>query len=228
VAVQAPQTLEETRWLLGLSNEHDFIRAVVGWVDLRAPDLDAVLDEFTQHPRLRGIRHIVQEEPDDFLAGDAFKRGVARLPHHGLTYDMLVYERQLPAAEKFMAALPDVSFVLDHVAKPNLREPDLEGFFAQLRPVAELPNVACKLSGLVTEAPWDAWTPELLRPYIERTVELFGVDRILFGSDWPVCLLAGTYAEVHGVVEEFFRGFSASERAKLFGQNAAQLYGIRA
>jgi L-fuconolactonase len=127
-----------------------------------------------------------------------------------------------------MAALPDVSFVLDHVAKPNLREPDLEGFFAQLRPVAELPNVACKLSGLVTEAPWDAWTPELLRPYIERTVELFGVDRILFGSDWPVCLLAGTYAEVHGVVEEFFRGFSASERAKLFGQNAAQLYGIRA
>lgn len=226
VAVQAPQTLEETRWLLELSDENPFIRAVVGWVDLRAPDLDALLDELTEHPRLRGIRHIVQAEPDDFLEDAVFRRGVARLPHHGLAYDMLVYERQLPAARTFMATLPDVTFVLDHVGKPNLREPDLDGFLAKLRPVADLPNVACKLSGLVTEAPWDAWTPELLRPFIEGTVELFGTDRLLFGSDWPVCLLAGSYTEVHGVVDAFFRDFSETERANLFGQNAIRAYGI--
>jgi L-fuconolactonase len=226
IAVQAPQTLEETRWLLELSDANAFIRAVVGWVDLRDPALDAVLAELTRHPRLRGIRHIVQEEPDDVFEERAFQRGVARLAHHGLCYDMLVYERQLPLAQRFMASLPDVSFVLDHVGKPNLREPSLERFLRQLRPIAELPNVVCKLSGLVTEADWKSWSTEDLRPFIDGAVELFGTHRLLFGSDWPVCLLAGSYRDVLGVVDEHFKSFSEAERAALFGENAMRVYRI--
>ncbi len=226
VAVQAPQSLEETRFLLSLSDAHDFIQAVVGWVDLQAKDLDEVLAELCQHPRLRGIRHIVQSEPDDFLSSSSFRAGVALLPRYGLTYDMLVYERQLPLARNFMAALPDVSFVLDHVGKPDLRHPDLESFLRQLRPIAELPNVVCKLSGLVTEAHFDTWTPELLRPFIEGAASLFGTERLLFGSDWPVCLLAASYDEVFSVIEQAFKDFSTPERARIFGENAARVYGI--
>ncbi len=226
IAVQAPQTLEETRWLLELSDENAFIRAVVGWVDLRDSALDGVLEELTRHPRLRGIRHIVQEEPDDIFEDSAFRRGVARLAPHGLCYDMLVYERQLPLAQRFMASLPEVSFVLDHVGKPNLREPSPERFLRQLRPIADLPNVVCKLSGLVTEANWQSWTKEDLRPFIDGAVELFGTERLLFGSDWPVCLLAGSYRDVFGVVDEYFQSFSAAERAALFGENATRVYRI--
>ncbi len=226
IAVQAPQTLEETRWLLELSDENAFIRAVVGWVDLRDSALDGVLEELTRHPRLRGIRHIVQEEPDDIFEDSAFRRGVARLAPHGLCYDMLVYERQLPLAQRFMASLPEVSFGLDHVGKPNLREPSPERFLRQLRPIADLPNVVCKLSGLVTEANWQSWTKEDLRPFIDGAVELFGTERLLFGSDWPVCLLAGSYRDVFGVVDEYFQSFSAAERAALFGENATRVYRI--
>lgn len=226
IAVQAPQTLEETRFLLELSDENDFIRGVVGWVDLRSPQLDGVLEELTAHPRLRGIRHIVQGEPDAIFEDAWFKKGIARLARHELCYDMLVYERQLPLARRFMAALPDVSFVLDHVGKPNLRKPNLGAFLEQLRPIAKLPNVFCKLSGLVTEADWESWTPEALRPFIEGVVELFGTERLLFGSDWPVCLLAGSYAEVFGLVDDFFKDYSESERARLFGENALRVYRI--
>jgi L-fuconolactonase len=228
VAVQAPQTLEETHFLLGLSDANDFIRAVVGWVDLRDAAVDGVLEELTEHPRLRGIRHIVQEEPDDIFEDPAFKRGVARLARHELTYDMLVYERQLPLAQRFMAALPGVSFVLDHVGKPNLRAPNLEAFLRELRPIAALPNVVCKLSGLVTEGDWQSWTKDTLRPFIDGAVELFGTERLLFGSDWPVCLLAGSYAEVFGLVDDYFQSFSETERANVFGENALRAYRIPA
>ncbi len=226
IAVQAPQTLEETRWLLELSEANDFIRAVVGWVDLRGAALDGVLEELTTHPRLRGVRHIVQEEPIHVFEDAAFKSGVARLARHGLTYDMLVYERQLPWARRFMASLPDVSFVLDHAGKPSLRQPNLERYLRELREIARLPNVVCKLSGLVTEADWKSWTPESLRPFIEGVVELFGTERLLFGSDWPVCLLAGSYADVFGLVDDFFREYSETEREALFGGNAVRAYRI--
>ncbi len=226
VAVQARQTLEETRFLLSLADEHRFIRAVVGWIDLRAPDLEEQLGNFCRHPSLRGVRHIVQAEPDGFLEDEAFRQGVSRLPQHSLCYDMLVYERQLPQACRFMHALPQVSFVLDHVAKPNLIQPDLAGFEEKLRGAAELPNVVCKLSGLVTEADWGTWTPAQLRPFIEVAAELFGVDRLLFGSDWPVCLLAARYEQVVSVVDECFKHFSHGERTQLFGDNAVRVYGI--
>jgi L-fuconolactonase len=228
IAVQAPQTLEETRWLLELSDAHDFIRAVVGWVDLRGVALDGVLEELTEHPRLRGIRHIIQAEPDHIFEDAAFKSGVAHLARHGLTYDMLVYERQLPWARRFMASLPEVSFVLDHAGKPNLRQPNLERYLRELRDIARLPNVVCKLSGLVTEADWTSWTPGALRPFIDGLVELFGTERLLFGSDWPVCLLAGSYTQVFGLVNDYFQGYSDTERARLFGENAMRVYRIPA
>lgn len=226
VAVQARQTLEETRWLLELARHHDFIQGVVGWVDLRAPDLEARLEELVEEPRLCGIRHIVQAEPSGFLSQDSFKRGVGRLSRAGLVYDMLVYEQQLPEASELMASLPDVSFVLDHLGKPNLREPNVEAYAKSLRPIAELPHVACKLSGLVTEADWGTWTRESLRPFLEVTVELFGPERLIFGSDWPVCLLAAGYGDVLGIVGDYFKGFSESERAGVFGENAARIYRI--
>jgi len=224
VAVQAPQTLEETRFLLELSDAHEFIRAVVGWVDLRASDLDDVLAHFVAHPKLRGIRHIIDEEPDEFFESTAFKKGVARLAHYQLSYDMLVCQRQWSLAHKFMASLPDVQFVLDHVGKPDLKNPNVAEFLQALRPIAELPHVVCKLSGLVTQGDWGSWTPFDLRPFIEGAVELFGIKRLLFGSDWPVCLLSASYAEVCGVVDDYFAAFSESERALLWGENAIRAY----
>lgn len=228
MAVQARQSLAETHWLLALARRSDFIHAVVGWVDLRAPALDEVLEELCEDARLRGIRHIVQAEPDGFLEQDSFRKGVATLSRRGLVYDVLVYERQLPEARDFMASLPNVSFVLDHVGKPNLREPNIAEFSRRLKPIAELPNVACKLSGLVTEADWGSWTQGALLPFIDVTVELFGPERLIFGSDWPVCLLAARYREVVSIVESYFKGYSESERAGIFGENAARVYRIGA
>lgn len=226
VAVQARQTLNETRFLLNLAAEHDFIRGVVGWADLRAADLGDVLSELNEQPHLCGLRHIVQGEPHGFLDDPAFKKGVGRLPQYGLCYDMLVYEHQLPGACDFMSALPEVSFVLDHVAKPNLQKPDVSAFRQKLGRAAALPNVVCKLSGLVTEADWGTWTPGLLLPFIDTAVELFGTERLLFGSDWPVCLLAARYDQVFSIANDYFKNFSETERERLFGDNAVRVYGI--
>jgi L-fuconolactonase len=227
VAVQAAQSLEETRFLLELADRHPFVAAVVGWVDLLSPELDRQLEALARCARLRGVRHIAQDEPDDgWLAREDVVRGVRSLGRFGLTYDLLVYPRQLPAATALARALPDQPFVLDHLAKPEIRDSRFEPWRTGLRRLAELPNVCCKLSGLVTEARWDAWTPDQIRPYVEIALEAFGPGRLMYGSDWPVCLLAGTYAEVASLARRTIATLSRDEQAQVLGGTAARFYGI--
>ncbi len=226
VAVQADQSDAETLFLLELAHANAFIRGVVGWVDLRAPDLDDTLGRLVANPRLRGVRHVAQAEADDFLARDDVARGIGRLHSFGLTFDLLVFERQLPAAIALVDRLPDQPFVLDHLGKPRIRDGVLEPWATHLRELARRPNVWCKLSGTITEADLAHWRPADLRPYLDVAFEAFGADRLMFGSDWPVCLVAGDYARVVGVVEEYAHAFSADEQQALFGGNAARFYGL--
>ncbi len=226
VAVQADQSLDETQFLLDLAARHPFIKGVVGWVDLRSSRLDETLETLAHDPRLRGIRHVAQAERDDFLAQDDVIRGIGRLGDLGLTYDILVFERQLPAALTLTSRLPDHAFVVDHLAKPRIKEGRLEPWAARLKELARRPNVCCKISGLVTEADWTGWRPEHLRPYLDVAFDAFGADRVMFGSDWPVCLTAASYERVLGVVDEYAAALSADERDGLFGGNAARFYGL--
>jgi L-fuconolactonase len=194
VAVQARQSLEETRWLLELAAANPWIVGVVGWIDLRAPDAADQLARFAGDPHLVGLRHIAQDEPDDaFLLRDDFLRGLALLEPRGLVYDVLVYPRQLPAAIELARRHPGQAFVLDHLGKPPARERGREPWATQLRALAACGNVACKLSGLVTEADWERWSPRDLAPYLDVALDAFGIERVLFGSDWPVCTLAASY-----------------------------------
>jgi L-fuconolactonase len=226
IAVQASQTLDETQWLLELADAHSWISGVIGWVDLQSDAVDAQLETIAGRPKLLGIRHVVQAEAPGFLEGHAFRRGVARLERHGLTYDVLIYARQLAEAADFARALPDGRFVVDHLAKPDIRGGGFDAWRTGLAALAGLPHVWCKLSGLVTEADWRAWTPEQLRPYIDTAVELFGPDRLMFGSDWPVCTVAAGYARTLAVVEEALDACSAAERARIFGGTAQELWKI--
>lgn len=224
IAVQAAQTLAETDFLLALAEQHAFIRGVVGWVDLRSPELESTLDRLCAHPRFKGVRHIVQSEPDDFLENPAFRRGVAKLARFDLTYDVLIYERQLPAAAAFVRALPEVRFVLDHAGKPDIRSGRLDSWRERIRAMAACPNVSCKLSGLVTEADWTGWRVDDLRPVIDTVLECFGTERVLLGSDWPVCLLAASYGQVIDLVEGSLGGLTEDERRAVLGANAARAY----
>ena len=226
VAVQVRQTLEETRWLLKLAGEQPFIAGVVGWVDLRADDLEAQLEALTVDPKLVGIRHIVQAEPDDFLLGDAFRRGVARLARHGLAYNILVYARQLPAAIGFAAALPDQRLVLDHLGKPDIRAGAFDGWRRDLDRLAAFPNVCAKLSGLVTEADWRHWTIEDLHRYINAALDSFGPERLMIGSDWPVCTVAGGYRDVLDVIRTAIAGRPPADQDAVLGRTAQRFWNL--
>ena len=226
IAVQARQTLEETRWLLTLADAHSFIAGVVGWVDLRSAHLDAELDSIAAHPKLVGLRHIVQAEPDDFLSGEAFRRGVAHLARRGLPYDILVYARQLAAAIDFAAALPEARLVLDHLGKPDIRAGGFDGWRGDLDRLAALPNVCAKLSGLVTEADWNRWTIEDLHRYINAALDSFGPERLMIGSDWPVCTVAGGYGEVLDVVRTAISGRPQAERDAVLGNTARRFWNL--
>jgi L-fuconolactonase len=226
IAVQVRQTLEETAWLLELADEFPFIAGVIGWVDLQAPDVDAQLARVAAHSRLVGIRHIVQAEPDGFLERPAFLRGIARLEPFDLTYDILVYARQMPAAVAFARAFPRQRFVLDHLGKPDVRAQEYQSWRAQLNQLAALPNVHCKLSGLVTEADWGSWKPEQLRPYLDAALDAFGPDRLMIGSDWPVCTLTGTYKDVIGVTLDAIGEYSVTEQERMLGGTARDLWSL--
>ena len=231
VAVQARQTLEETRWLLELAEQHPLIRGVVGWVDLRSVDVESQLREFVTREKFVGVRHVVQDEPDPrFLLGEEFIRGLKQLHPCGLTYDLLLYPQQLPAAVELVASLPEQPFVLDHLAKPRIaawtQPSEWHAWRRGIAARANHNNVCCKLSGLVTEAAWRQWRRADFMPYLDVALAAFGPERLMFGSDWPVCLLSGEYAEVAGVVQDGVAQLTAAERAAIWGGTATRFYGL--
>jgi L-fucono-1,5-lactonase len=226
IAVQARQTLEETRWLVELAAQFPFVKGVVGWVDLRSPDLRAVLQSFAGNRKLVGVRHIVQSEPDDlFLLQPDFLRGIGMLEEFGLAYDVLIYTKHLGVAAEFVARFPRQRFVLDHLAKPPIKRGDLREWRRGIGELAKFPNLMGKLSGLVTEADWVAWRPEQITACVDVAFECFGAGRLMIGSDWPVCTLAGPYARVIGIVMEYVQQrYTAEEREAVFGGNAAKFW----
>jgi L-fuconolactonase len=225
VAVQARQTLEETRWLLDLAAQHPFIRAVIGWIDLQG-DVDAQLASFAAAPALVGVRHILQAEDDGFMRRPAFLAGIDRLAGAGLTYDILVFARQLPAAIEFARRFPRQRFVLDHLAKPDVRNSEFRQWQHNIAAMASLPNVCCKLSGLVTEADWQRWTPGQLRPYLDTALDAFGPDRLMIGSDWPVCLVAAQYSVALGLVRDAIGEYSVDEQQRILAGTAIDFWNL--
>lgn len=227
VAVQARQSLEETRWLLELASVHEQIKGVVGWVDLCSPQLHAQLEEFAAQPRLVGVRHVLQDEPDDaFMLRPEFRRGVAQLAEFGLVYDVLIFPRHLPYSVKLAREFPQQLFVLDHLAKPLIADQRVQPWASHLRELAQCDNVTCKLSGMVTEAHWKAWHIEDFTPYLDVAMEAFGPHRLMFGSDWPVCTLSADYSATMGIVSAYVERLTSSERASVMGGACARVYGI--
>ena len=229
IVVQARQCLDETRWLLQLAKENSFIRGVVGWVDLCSPNVAGELEEFAAYRRLAGVRHVLQDEPDDgFMLRSEFRRGIAQLARFGQVYDILIYPRHLPAAVELVRQFPSQPFVLDHIAKPGIAEGLLEPWASGIRELARCPNVACKVSGMITEARWVNWSAKDFYPYLDVVLESFGPERLMIGSDWPVCLLSGSYEAAIGVVKEYAAHLTSSERDALFGGTCARIYGVPA
>jgi L-fuconolactonase len=228
VAVQARQSLDETRWLLSLADAHPFIAGVIGWVDLQSPDVARDLESLGRHPKLVGVRHIAQSEPDDrFLLRPAFLGGLARLEEFGLAYDVLIYSRHLPVAAELAQRLPRQRFVLDHLAKPDIRGRKRDAWARDLRALAAQPNVSAKLSGLVTEADWTRWTAAELQPYLDVAFECFGPERLMIGSDWPVCTVAGDYQRTMAVVTEYLTPRPSHERDAVLGGNAIRFWNLQ-
>jgi len=228
VVVQARQSLEETRWLLGLADKHPFITGVVGWLDLLSPELDNQLEKFATHPKLVGVRHVIHDEPDDdFMLRPEFKTGIALLEGYSLTYDLLLFPRHLRRAAELVAEFPRQRFVLDHLGKPLIKAGILEPWENDINTLSENPNVWCKLSGMVTEADHRSWHYKDLLPYMEVVLKAFGPDRIMLGSDWPVCRVAADYGEVLEVVTNFIQPLDKTDQEKILVQNAVDCYQIK-
>jgi L-fuconolactonase len=210
-----------------LAAEHDFIRGVVGWVDLRSPHLRARLQKYAEHPKLVGVRHVVHDEPDDrFMLLPEFRRGIGQLREFDLTYDLLLFPHHLPVAAELVWEFPDQPFVLDHIAKPAIRGGKLSPWREDLHRLAGFPNVFCKLSGLVTEAQWKRWRPEDFHPYLDMVIGAFGTERVMIGSDWPVCTLSGDYVSTMRIVTDYVQRFPTAVREGILGGNCARFYGI--
>jgi len=228
ISVQARQSLQETDWLLDIASRHEFIRGVVGWVPLASSNLKRELERLADSKKLVGVRHVVQGEPDDnFILGDDFNRGVATLKDFGLRYDILIFERHLPQTIRFVDRHPEQTFVLDHVAKPKIRRGEMEPWRTNIAELAKRPNVYCKVSGMVTEADVHRWTPQQLRPYFDAVLESFGPRRLMFGSDWPVCLVGVPYRHWLQTVREWASPLTAAEQERLFGGTAVEAYGVK-
>ncbi len=220
VLVQASNSVAETQWLLDLADENDFVAGVVGWVDLTNADF-----ELCVHPKFKGVRHLVESEPDDdWLARPAVITGLQRLAAHGLTYDLLVHTRHLRHVKKVAENCPELSLVIDHLAKPPIAKHGFDEWSREIKPLASYPNMYCKLSGLVTEANWNSWQTDDLRPYVDHVLDLFGPERLIFGSDHPVCLLAASYDGVLASFNELLKDVSTGDRELIFSKNARTVY----
>jgi L-fuconolactonase len=228
VAVQARQVLEETDALLQMAEENDFIRGVVGWVDLRNPRVEEQLDRYKDHPKMVGVRHVVQDEPDErFVLRNEFLRGIAYLERYNLIYEILVFPHQLPASIEMVKQFPNQPFILDHIAKPYIRDGRISPWDRDVRSLAAFANVSCKISGMVTEAKWQDWKPRDFDPYLEVVLEAFGPDRLTIGSDWPVCTVAGAYRSVMALAAEFIGRLSTDEQKAIWEDNPARIYGLK-
>lgn len=228
VAVQARQSLEETRWLLQLAEECPQIWGVVGWAPITSSDFLKTMEEFSGQRKLRGLRHIIQAEADEnFILREDFNAGIRSLRGSGLVYDILIFERHLPQSIRFVDMNPEQQFVLDHIAKPKIAEGELEPWATNICELAKREHVVCKISGIVTEAKWNSWSMDTLRPYLDVVVEAFGPERLMVGSDWPVCLVASEYSRWFSLLQEYFAGFSAVEQERIFGGTAIDVYGLR-
>jgi len=225
VALQSRHKLVETRFLLELADHHPFIAGVVGWVDLRSPRVAAQLDEFVVHPKFKGVRHILHDEPDDeLMLGEDFRRGIAETGARGLSYDLLVYVAHLPVATQLVDAFPNQRFVIDHIGKPLVQNRLLSPWQERIRELAKRENVVGKISGLMTEVDWNAWRPDDFTPYLEVALDAFGPDRLMIGSDWPMCNLSGDYERVTGVWLDFISRLSPEEQAQVCGGVAERVY----
>ena len=223
VLVQASNSVAESKWLLELANTNSFIAGVVGWVDLMNPD--SQLDELCPDPKFKGVRHLVESEPDDdWLIQPAVLLGLEQLSNRGLSYDLLVHTRHLKHIPHVAETCPDLALVIDHLAKPPIARNQIKEWSQAFQPLARYPNISCKLSGLVTEADWNSWRTDDLRPFVDVALESFGADRIMFGSDYPVCLLAASYDRVLDSFQEILKSLSDADRDKIFGQNAEKFY----
>ena len=227
VAVQADQSEEETQFLLDLAAEHSFIKGVVGWLDIRAKNFEQRLEHFADQSALKGLRQIVQDEPDDrFLLQPDFMEGIGLLAGYDLTYDILIFEHQLPAAVEFAEQFPNQPFVLDHIGKPRIKEGKIDEWEEGIRALAGHSNMYCKLSGLVTEADWQQWKPDDFKPYLDVVFDAFGAERLMFGSDWPVCTLAASYGQVGALVEDYIHSLSQDQQSAIMGGNARRFYDL--
>ena len=225
VFVQTQHNVDETRWVLQLADHYPFLAGVVGWVDLTSPSCEAQLLELKQAAKFVGVRHVTQDElDDDFIVRADVLRGLKVLEKHNVPFDLLFYVKHLRHATTLGKALPELPMVIDHLAKPRIKERVLDGWAENLRAAAQFPNIYCKLSGMITEADWERWQPGDLKPYVETALEAFGPERCMFGSDWPVCELAGSYEQVHAALTEALGPLSTSDREHIFGKTAQRFY----
>ncbi len=228
IAVQADQSEEETRFLLQLAKENSFIKGIVGWVDLQSSDINERLEHYSQYNLVKGFRHIVQAEPDDlFILKDDFVRGISFLADYNFTYDILIHPRHLPYAKQLVAMFPDQCFVIDHLAKPFIKDGITEPWKQDIEAIASYKNVHCKISGMVTEADWKNHSYDHFVPYLDVVTKAFGFNRIMYGSDFPVCLLSASYTETFGIVKQYFSQFAPEKQALFFGGNAMRFYNLR-
>jgi len=227
VIVQSDQSEEENHFQLQNAADHKFIKGVVGWVDLSSANVEQRLEYYSQFEKMKGFRHVLQGEPQrDFMLRPEFLNGISLLEKYGFTYDILIFPDQLKFVNEMVAKFPKQKFVLDHIAKPYIKDKIITGWDADITTLGKFDNVFCKISGMVTETNWNNWKPEEFDPYMDVVVDAFGTDRVMFGSDWPVCKVSATYEEVHGLVKNYFSGYSESEKVKVFGENAIKFYSL--
>ncbi|MFT3979721.1 MAG: amidohydrolase family protein [Ferruginibacter sp.] len=227
IAVQADQSDQETKWLCALARENHFIKGVIGWIDLRADDIETQLQQYKAEPLLKGFRHIVQAERDnDFLLQPAFCRGIEALAAHGYVYEILIYPKQLTAAIEFVQRFPQLKLALDHCGKPDIKNKDYHQWQEQLKTLARNPNLYCKVSGLIAEADWTNWKEEEIYAVLDIVLSCFGIERIFFGSDWPVLLLAGSYEKWLKLLGKYFEPYSLEDKARFWSGNAIEFYGL--
>ena len=228
VVVQSDQSEEHNGFLLDLAERNEFIKGVVGWVDLRSDDINDRLSHYQSFTKMKGFRHVLQGEQDRaFMLQPSFKRGIAALQEFDFTYDILIFADELRFVPEFVNAFPDQRFIIDHIAKPDIKNQNVKDWQKDMEAAAQFSNVYCKVSGMVTEADWKHWRQQDFIPYLDAVVEAFGAERLCYGSDWPVCLVAANYQEQLGILENYFTSFTQAERAAIFGGNAIEFYKLK-